>query len=223
MADLIELIFTDVWIYLVIITAIVGFVIIKITQGRDKRPETKAGYGHDLLSKTTNKQLKSRSETWGYKSEATLYKGMYKIGKVIKIDPKPTYNDTTPIELLSIAFRGFGFINWLKAYFGKYKYLVIDHRAVVQKQEEKKVVIQPNVHLVENAGVWVLSDKRTAGWLSELNAQYQLDNQTGFSQDYLRRLASQDPSVSSKANLLTHEADLEERKRKSRISSWVGK
>jgi len=64
--DLITIIFQQPWIYLIIITAIIGYVIIRLRQDK-KKPEQEAFYGVKVRANMTKKQLKDRVNVWGEK------------------------------------------------------------------------------------------------------------------------------------------------------------
>lgn len=221
--DLITQLITAPWIWLVLITAIIGFVIIKLQSGK-KKPEEQPFYGYKVRKEVTTVKLKTRNKIWGYRVNWILYKGFLRAGKVIKVEPIiKILKNNSEMEIWNVSFRGFGFWNWIKAVLlGRYETLVMDPCAGKIDNKKKTLTIHPKAFLWEDSGVWTMGTEQEKSLVADLNTQLDLSNLAGFGQDYLRRISSQHPEVSKTANILSHEADLEEKKRKNRVSGWAG-
>lgn len=220
-SDLIAMIVSAPYIWIVMVAGIIGFVILKI-YNNPKRPETRPFWGEETRKKKTNEQVSQRAKTLGVKVNFDIYRGMYRLGKAVKMDEIPKQNPH-PIIVYNIAFRNFGFMSWLMSLFGRYKYLMINRKAIIIDQVKKRATIDPNSYLLNDSGIWTLSSETELKIIDELNIKKDVENVKGFTSDFLRRLSNESPNQAIYTERQTHEADLEERKRKSRISSWVGK
>ena len=218
--DLITIIFQQPWIYLLIMTAIIGYVIIRLRQDK-KKPEQEAFYGVKVRANMTKKQLKDRVNVWGEKVNYKLYKGFLKVGKVLKIEPIYRINPHTELDYYNVSFRNFGIIAWIKSLIGIREHILLDPKVIKISEKEKIFRINPKAFIIEDSGVWALSTTKETELIDELNIKKDVENIKGFTSDFLRRLSNEQPTQAMITERLTLASDLEEKRRKNRISSWV--
>lgn len=122
-----------------------------------------------------------------------------------------------------IGWRKFGFGAWAKAFFlGKFDYMLVEPECLEVDQKKKMFMLQTTAHIFDYSGIWVLSTKDAIKFIDDLNTWFDLENMKGYAMDFLRRLSSQSPAVAATLEKLTHESELREKEKQSRISRFVG-
>lgn len=207
---------------------IIIYFIVALFMKSKTRPEEQPYYGAKVREDMTKKQIKSRTVTWGTKSNKTISRGWDKIGKVIRIEPvykAPVDEKGKPIpggelkELWNISFRNMGFSAWIMAQIGRYKHAVIDPDVITKK--EKELIIDPKAALHEDSGVWTLERKDHQSFINDLNLKKDLENAAGFVSDFPRRLSNLHPQQAIQTERQQLDADLQEKAKQNRISNWV--
>ena len=225
-----------VWLLLILI---VIFLIVRQFLKNKKRPEEQPFYGVKVRKEMTQEQIRNRTKVWGVKSGLHLRRGIDRIGKIIKIETfyriltdkeireiakKSPHKEKLSQEELElyhiIAFRKYGFIAWLKALFNRYENLAVSPHTI--SYSDKYISLDPKAFLIDDSGVWVLSSDKEMKFIDDLNVKKDIENIKGFNADFLRRLSVQSPTQAMITEKMTHESDLEEKKRKSRLSSYTG-
>ena len=239
--DLLSQLINSPFLWFVIALIIIYF-IIRLFMSKKKRPEEQPFYGVKVREEMTQKQVKRRGNVWGRENKYTLRRGLDSIGKIRHIEtiqrlgltnPKndnPEYKGHKKKGNLeewhdtyhTIAFRKWGLMAWIKAnLLGKYEHIICDPQTIIIGN--KDIVLDPKAFMIDDSGVWVVSRDRELKFIDDLNVKKDVENIKGFTSDFLRRLSTQAPSQAMITEKMTHEADLEEKKRKNRLASYTGK
>lgn len=220
--DIISAILSNPIVWLCILAAIVGFIVLKLMDKRGK-PEQKPFYGLEVREGMTVKTMKKRLVTWGTKKKYTLHKGFNRAGKTIRVDIIPQIIDgDVESEYLEVSFRKFGFWAWVMAFFGRYEILMIDPQVVTVDDKKKQLFINPRAHIIQDSGIWTLKNKKEIKLIDDYNVHLDLQNTKGFVTDFPRRLMSLDPRHSGIADVREIDAELKEKERQNKTKSWAG-
>ena len=223
------------WIFLILI---VVFFIVRTMYKNRKRPEEQPFYGVKVREEQTDKMIKRRSKIWGRKSKLHLRRGLDKIGKVLsietfyrilteeeikKIKGKKKHKEKRSKEDMelyhNIAFRNYGLIAMIKALLlNRYEHLIVSPFAI--SFSDRYINIDPKAFLIDDSGVWILSDDKELKFIDDLNTHRDILNIKGFSSDFLRRLSTQSPLQAIALEKMTHESDLKEKERQARVKQW---
>lgn len=224
--DVLGTVLAQPWIYLVVVMAIVGYVVVKL-KGKDKKPEQQFMWGRKVMKHLTKETMTNRNKIWGMKTKYTIYKGMQRIGKVLKVQHDIRVSEKDKVayenEYLNISFREFGFWSWFKAVFlQRYEHLLCDPSVIKLDQKQKHIMINPKAFIVENSGVWVVATKKEMGLIEEFWKQDVLEETLGQTADFTRRLANQSASVAAVTEKMITEEALKEQSRQAKIKDWAG-
>lgn len=199
-----------------------------------KRPEQRPFFGVEVREDMTNKQINKHIKVWGDKSKYHLRRGFTKVGKLLRLDPIYKFpNDEeaktlkidkeTLIETYVLSFRNYGFMAWLKALMGKHEIILVDPKAIKVDDKRQTVILDPKVHVINDSGVWSTATNKELKIVDDLNLKKDHENIKGYVSDMPRRLSNIDVNQAIRTEGISHVYAEEEKAKKSRISSWVGK
>jgi len=238
MADIVvELLNSSLFMGLLML--VVLFFILRLFMNRKKDdPSKQPWWGRKVRAKETQAQLEKRSDFLGVTAKLVLYRGWDKLGKVKSVetvyrnrkvaekqrDGSLTYKPSGEIiELYHVKFYRLGKLNYIKAYFGfGFKYMVCDPQVVTVRPKQKTFEIHPQAHIINDSGIWTVAKRDALEFIDDMMLKSELENMKGFVADFPRRLSNLSPDQAKATEFKSHEADLEEKKRKSRVSSWSG-
>ncbi len=220
------------WGFWIVAILIMVYFIVNLFMKNKGRPEQQPNWGAIWRAKVIGDKTKKKMEVWGEKIKGKqLTLGMKIIGivnsynidhkkviKRIKIDGKWTDGEETDKDFITIQFRKFGTMAWLKAMMGKWEYIVIEKDSL--KEHQKKVVIDPLVSVVEDSGVWTRSRKDENIFIDNINLRNDVENVKGFASDFPRRLSNLDPSHAMSGDTLETHAGLEDRSKAQKRKFW---
>jgi len=211
---------SNAWmVWLTIMTAIIGFVLIKMWE-KKKQPEEKPFWGVEVRQAVLGDTMKERTSTWGKVINASFYQGFQKIGKILSIKSTIKTNPH-PVEILEIKFVRSSFTAQLKAYImGKFNYMIIHDTDIKKDDESKTIKLNQDINLIKSGGIWIKATKDIYKHLEDLAVSTELDNVKGFTSDFLRRLSTQRPEQAMFTDRIETQATLIEQAKKNRITGW---
>lgn len=241
--SLIEQVIAQPWVWLVIALVLI-IIIIWLWKSKSNKedPSVKQWFGRNLRKDLMKKEYKKRFDVMGKKvKRARIEKGITRMGVVDSIEydkvlfEKRIVNPATRkyewkpdfwYRVDRIKFRKHGFASWLKSLFGLgYEYIVLTPDSYKQWRENrgKNIVFQidPTVHLINDSDIWTVSDQRTIKSNDEFVFKANLEDVHGNQLDMTRRIAILSANTSAKLEQLSHESDLKEKERKSRIQPYT--
>lgn len=239
---LVEQVITAPWLWILLSIVVIAFVVIKLKGNQKQDPSTKPFYYRDFRKGVMQKEMKKRFDTLGRKlKNYYLEKGVTQIGVATSIeydrvlfekkvtDPKTKSISWQPdfwYRVDRIQFRKHGMLNWVMAQFGYgLQYIVVTPDSYTidrgRKGKRKYISIDPAAHLIADSEVWTLADARTMKANLEFVMKAEHENLHGSELDNLRRQAVHSVSVAAQLEKMSHETDLKDKDRKSRISPYV--
>lgn len=117
-----------------------------------------------------------------------------------------------------IAYREpgiIGFIKWFLLH--RYEKLLIDPQALTIDEIKKTMYLDPQAWIHDHSGVWTLGTKKENILIDELNLQKDIENLKGYTSDMARRVSNQNAMASIINERLTHESELKEKERRSKL------
>ncbi len=216
------------------VVAILGMVylILNLYMKNKGRPEQQPNWGAIWRAKVIGEKTKKKMMVWGAKMKGkTLTFGMRPVGiinaygidhkktiKKKKVDGKWIDVEEVDKDFITIQFRNFGAYARLKAIFGKWEHIIIEKDSL--KNNDKHVIIDPLVSIVEDSGVWTRSRQDENIFIDNVNLRNDVENVKGFASDFPRRLSNLDPHHSMVGDTLETHAGLEDRSKEKKRKFW---
>jgi hypothetical protein len=219
--------------WICIILVILYFIIAKLREEK-KRPEQRPFWGVEVRDEQTKKQLGKHIDVWGEKIGYNFYRGLVKIGVVMRFDPIYKYPNPDEvkdlgvdkeqiIETFAISFRKPGFVAWLNAVLlKKHENILLDPKAFVLDRNKKHLILDPKAYIIDDSSVWSLATKKELKIVDDLNLKKDHENVRGFVSDFPRRLSNLDPNQAIGTEKTSHIYAEEEKAKKNRVSQWAG-
>jgi hypothetical protein len=237
--DIITQVFTAPWVWICIAMVLVLLIVMRWKGNSKSDISTKQFYGVDIRREVLNKGMKKRLSDIGTTCKVHIRKGTAKLGLANRIehDKELMYKEQFNNKLKTkefvpdyyynidrIRYRNYGLIAWLKALFGYgYKYIVLTPDSYTNYKEDKKdfFLIDPLIHLINDSDVWTVGSKDTYMSNKELILKIDQENQHGAALDTIRKMSVYSSAVAASMEKASHDARLEEEKRKSRIQPYM--
>lgn len=239
---ILDQIFGQPWIYLVIIALVFAFVVLRL-KGKDKNdPSTKPWWGRIVRKKLMHEEVKNRADTLGTPCNIHITWGTTKIGvakkiehdnitlEVTKVNPKTGKKEVEKGETATIVrlyYRRYGIIARIKAFFGfGFTSMILTTNSFTERRTGKNSSIivydiNPRAHIVNDSGVWVLDDLRAYNASYELLLKADDENLHGSGLDMLRRLSVHQAATAASLERLSHEADIKRQEKLDRRATYV--
>lgn len=226
------------WLALI---AIIGVIALMIWKGKQKKedPSTRPWWGRQVRKELMNKEYEQRMKSLAKGTKIHLRKGVTKLGLITSIEQDHVLitkeilqRDKTKkiipdyyYPVVRFKYRQYGLLAYLKAkLLGKgFEYMIVTPECFQELTEQGRLtyIIKPNVHLLNDSGVWTALDNRAVNANSDFVLKAHDENIHGMTLDFTRRLSVESPAIAGSMEKLSHESELKEKERRNRIAPYT--
>lgn len=219
--------------WIAIILVIVFFIVAKLREEK-KRPEQEKDWGIKVRAERTQNALGKHIDIWGENIGYKFYRGMVKVGVIMRFDPiykYPNAEETKDlnvdkeklIETFAVSFRKNGLMAWINAvFFKKYEKILLDPKVFSMDLPRKIIILDPKAYVIDDSGVWSLATKKELKIVDDLNIKKQHEEELGRLADFTRVLSNLDINQAIKTEGVKQVYAEEEKAKKARVSNWAG-